>query len=161
MSQRFNYFLAIIIPYLIFACSEIMNEDPEPKSSQATVVINGNIKMDTAWIRLVAELFYQYDSYEEAAEEYEKLANYDPLNGKFYFKRAYCLFQTGRYEASSSSYLKAAELGYEEAECYFALAEMYSLIGEDDSLAIKFAKKSLLADPTLKRAKRLLTSLKK
>ena len=56
-------------------------------------------------------------------------------------------------------YLKASRLKYKETECYYVIGGIYASLGKD-SLAIIFLEKALMFDPTMEKARALLSDLK-
>lgn len=151
--------IRVFLAFIICSCVQCSRETDGSLISREVGSSNNELPADTSVLALSADLLYTSDRYLEASEEYGKLIKIDSFNGKFFYRKAYCLLQIDSPYEASEYYLKASSLGYRVAECYYAMGGIHNLSGSD-SLAILYLRKALSLAPDMEKAKTLLWRIK-
>ena len=142
---------------IIGGCSQKeQNLDPPP--SAAIVPDTVLFSPDTALAALSAHLFYETDEYDQASREYGRLIQMDRQNGKFLYRKGYCLVKLDSPLAALAFFERAAQLKFMEAECYYNIGGIYASIGMDSS-ATAFFQKALRLEPDMEKAKSFLSDV--
>jgi tetratricopeptide (TPR) repeat protein len=114
---------------------------------------------DTSELNLKADLLYAKDQFAEALKLYVKLSNADSLNGKYNYRKGYCLRGLRKYNESIACYLKSIRLNYRKFDSYNNLGIIYSIGLNDNEQAKKYFEKSLEIDPNSEEVKTFIKAL--
>ena len=125
-SRTFNgmkFFLLIISPILLIACSSASNKSP--KETLEIKAYNANKSGD----------------YINSVNYYNQLLKDDSLNGEYYFGRAYANGMLEKTNDAKKDYLKSIQLNYRKGSSYYSLGLLNTYL--NDSVAIIYFKKAL------------------
>lgn len=142
------------IPFISFLLL-MVHCGKERHAEESTSYLSAGSIADTSLIALSAGLLYESDLYHEASIGYGKLINVDSTNGKYLYRKAYCLVQIDSLAEAKTYYLKAAKLMYKEAECYYAIGGIFVMMGKESS-AVPFLQRALKLNADMEKARKLL-----
>lgn len=145
-------------------CSKQVKEDtpaakPEVFNLDSTVISFSQSSKDTSELILKADLMYATDQYADAIELYTKLLLIDSLNGKFNYRKGFCLRNLRLYPESIEYFLKSIALNYREFDSYNNLGVIYSIGLNDYPQARKYFEKSLEINPNSEEVKSFLKTI--
>lgn len=152
-----------LIPVVCLIINGCVTKNTE-SIDQAVIIENKN----AAQLLKSANFYYSNDDFKRAVIFYDAYIKKDTIvDAETYYKRGYCNAQLLNLTASTNDYLKAAEMGYREADAYYN-AGVNATLDVKDSLAIYFFKESLKYNPTdtaarneIEKAKQRLEELEK
>lgn len=117
------------------------------KSTESTERNTISKDKNTSEILNNATQAYSNDDFESAIKYYDSYIEKESMvDAEVYYRRGYCNARILNLTESTNDYLKAAELGYREADAYYN-AGINSTLDVKDSLAIYFFKESLKYNP--------------
>ena len=152
-----SLFIVMLILAITMQCKE--RKANENNDSNEIENLSSDLAKDTSMLALSADLLIKNGQYHEASMEYSKLIKIDSSNGKFLFRKGYCLTQIDSPFQALKYYIKAAESKFHEAECYYVIGTIHGIEGRD-SLAIVYLEKALALEPGMEKAKSFLSTVR-
>lgn len=147
-----SFFLSLMIFLLCQSCNK---QERKPVTDEKKQII----LQDSATWAVTAALYHNSGRFSEAIIEYDKLIGIDSTNGKYLYRKAYCLMQIDSPAEAIRYFNKAAEVNFYKFDCFYSIG-LNALILHDDSLAIQYFEKCLLMKPDSKEVQIFLKNLK-
>jgi tetratricopeptide (TPR) repeat protein len=96
-------------------------------------------------LELKAIMLYDQENYADAVKYFDSLINLDPINGKYYYGRAFSYGMLIQKTKAIEDYKKAIKYNYKVNHSYYNIGINYMYV--NDSLAVYYFKKCLMIDP--------------
>jgi len=121
--------------------------------------LNTTLNKDTVEMNLKAHLLYVNKEYLEASQEYSELIKIDSLNGKYHYRKGYCLAQLSSYNEAIIYYQQASILNYDKFECFKSIGIIYYFMINDNKRAEEYFSKCLEIKPKDKEVEKYMAEL--